>query len=221
MTSKLANDSRIDPRIKMIFGQATILAPTGNVKDRTELLAYEASEEGLAASASLTAMFNMVDNEYVAPSAGLITRTERFQSAPDGNWINIQYIRPDTAEALPCVYYIHGGGMAVMSCFDGPYRAWGRIIAARGVAVAMVDFRNCLRASSAPEVEPFPAERLRIRTEVGQGKQRQAQYRPQSYRRSWRKWRWQSDPCHGAKTQAGRRSWSDQGALCALPLYRR
>lgn len=157
MTSKLANDSRIDPRIKMIFGQATILAPTGNVKDRTELLAYEASEEGLAASASLTAMFNMVDNESVAPSAGLITRTERFQSAPDGNWINIQYIRPDTAEALPCVYYIHGGGMAVMSCFDGPYRAWGRIIAARGVAVAMVDFRNCLRASSAPEVEPFPA----------------------------------------------------------------
>jgi acetyl esterase/lipase len=47
--------------------------------------------------------------------------------------------------------------MMVMSCFDGMYRAWGKIIAARGVAVAMVDFRNCLRASSAPEVEPFPA----------------------------------------------------------------
>jgi acetyl esterase len=58
---------------------------------------------------------------------------------------------------LPCVYYIHGGGMAMMSCFDGMYRAWGRIIAAQGVAVAMVDFRNCIRASSAPEVEPFPA----------------------------------------------------------------
>jgi len=37
------------------------------------------------------------------------------------------------------------------------YRAWGKIIAAQGVAVAMVDFRNCLTASSAPEVEPFPA----------------------------------------------------------------
>ena len=28
---------------------------------------------------------------------------------------------------------------------------------AQGVAVAMVDFRNCLTASSAPEVAPFPA----------------------------------------------------------------
>jgi acetyl esterase/lipase len=37
------------------------------------------------------------------------------------------------------------------------YRAWGRIIAAQGVAVAMVDFRNCLMPSSAPEVAPFPA----------------------------------------------------------------
>ena len=58
---------------------------------------------------------------------------------------------------LPCVYYIHGGGMTTMSCYDGNYRAWGRIIAAQGVAVAMVDFRNAVRASSAPEVAPYPA----------------------------------------------------------------
>jgi len=58
---------------------------------------------------------------------------------------------------LPCVYYIHGGGMQSMSCFLGLYRSWGRIIAHQGVAVAMVDFRNCLMPSSAPEVEPFPA----------------------------------------------------------------
>jgi len=157
MTSKLNNDPRIDPRIKAIFGQTGDLVPTGNAKDRAEMLAYEASEEGLAAAAGLSAMFDMVDNEFVAPSAGLVIRTERFQSQPDGNWVNIQYIRADTDETLPCVYYIHGGGMMIMSCYDGLYKAWGRIIAARGVAVAMVDFRNCLRASSAPEVDPFPA----------------------------------------------------------------
>ena len=44
-----------------------------------------------------------------------------------------------------------------MSCFWGLYRAWGKIIASRGVAVAMVDFRNCLTPSSAPEVGPYPA----------------------------------------------------------------
>ena len=60
---------------------------------------------------------------------------------------------------VPCVYYIHGGGMAQMSCYDPNYKAWGRIIAhGNGVAVTMVDFRNrSVVASSAPEVEPYPA----------------------------------------------------------------
>ena len=43
------------------------------------------------------------------------------------------------------------------SCFQANYRAWGKIIAARGVAVAMVDFRNAVLPSSVPEVAPFPA----------------------------------------------------------------
>jgi acetyl esterase/lipase len=37
------------------------------------------------------------------------------------------------------------------------YQCWGRLIAHQGVAVAMVDFRNALVASSAPEVAPYPA----------------------------------------------------------------
>jgi len=47
--------------------------------------------------------------------------------------------------------------MQTMTCFNGMYRSWGRIIANQGVAVAMVDFRNCLLPSSASEVAPFPA----------------------------------------------------------------
>ena len=102
-------------------------------------------------------MLDALDNEFVAPSAGLATTEHKVVSSPDGNTINIRFIRPDTAETLPCVYYIHGGGMQTLSCYDGNYRAWGRIIAAQGVAVAMVDFRNAVRASSVPEIEPFPA----------------------------------------------------------------
>ena len=157
MASKLIEDPRIDPRIKAIFGAMPETAPLGDVSNREDLLAIEASEEGRAMAAAQKTMIDMVDNEAVAPSTGLIIRTERFRSSPDGNWINIQYIRPDTDETLPCVYYIHGGGMTVMSCYDGMYRAWGKIIAAQGVAVAMVDFRNALRASSALEVASFPA----------------------------------------------------------------
>ncbi len=157
MTSKIAGDSRIDPRIKAVFGAMPDAPSPGNVASREVLLEEENSAETKARVAAQTAMFAALDNDMVAPSAGLVVRTETFVSAPDGNTIKLQFIRPEGGERLPCIYYIHGGGMMIMSCFDGMYRAWGRIIAAQGVAVAMVDFRNSLRPSSAPEVAPYPA----------------------------------------------------------------
>jgi acetyl esterase len=157
MASKLASDPRIDPRIKAQFGAMPQLPPPGDVKDRAELLAEVNSAEGKARQAMRKTMLDAIDSEEVASSQGLSIKTVTFDSSPDGNQISIQYIRPKGEEVLPCVYYIHGGGMQVMSAFDGIYKAWGRIIAAEGVAVAMVDFRNCLEPSTAPEVEPFPA----------------------------------------------------------------
>jgi len=154
--SKLTEDPRIDPRIKAAMGMFPS-SSLSNVKDREELLAEVTKPEAVALREALTAGLNMFDNDEIAPSAGLSTTTHEFTSSPDGNTIKVQSIRPDNDDVLPCVYYIHGGGMQMMSCFDGMYRSWGRIIAAQGVAVAMVDFRNCLTPSSAPEVEPFPA----------------------------------------------------------------
>ena len=153
----IADDPRIDPRIKALFANLPPNPPARDAASREEMLAEEASPEGQARAAAQKTFIDMLDNEMVAPSAGLTTRTETFVASPDGNSVKIQFIRPKGREILPCVYYIHGGGMMSMSCFDGMYRAWGRIIAAEGVAVAMVDFRNCLRASSAPEVAPYPA----------------------------------------------------------------
>jgi len=157
MSSKIAQDPRIDPRIKAIFGAMPDTPSRGDVASREVQLEEENNPETKAQVAAQTAMFAAIDNDAVAPSTGLSVRTETFISTPDGNSIKLQFIRPEGSERLPCIYYIHGGGMAFMSCFDGMYRAWGRIIAAQGVAVAMVDFRNALRASSAPEVAPYPA----------------------------------------------------------------
>jgi acetyl esterase len=153
MASKLAEDPRIDPRIKEVFGTIE-LRSRGDVASREELMADEAFKAEIE---GLGAMLSSFNDETIAPSAGLSIRTERVVCIPDGNTINIQLIRPDNAARLPCVYYIHGGGMQFMSCYDGNYQAWGRIIAANGVAVAMVDFRNALYPSSVPEVAPFPA----------------------------------------------------------------
>lgn len=154
--SKLADDPRIDPRIKAMFGAFELPAPP-RYRSREELLALQTTPETKAEVASLQAFLDSMGGEEVASSKGLTIRTERFRSEPDGNTVNVQFTRLDSVERLACVYYIHGGGMLTQSSYDGNYQAWGRMIAACGVAVAMIDFRNALRPSSVPEVAPFPA----------------------------------------------------------------
>lgn len=154
--SKISEDRRIDPRLKEMFG-AMDTPPQPNASSREELLAVMNAPETVATNEALRSFLAAADNEQVAPSTGLEISTVSFESQPDGNSVNIQLIKPQSEEPLPCVYYIHGGGMMIMSCYDGNYKAWGRIIAQQGVAVAMVDFRNCVTPSSAPEVAPYPA----------------------------------------------------------------
>lgn len=154
--TKLLNDHRIDPRIKAVFGEYGAPAAS-DLLTREELIEFMHTPEAQAAVAADAQFFAEAVCEASAPSSGIIYETKTFISQPDGNEIKIQYIRPEGAGVLPCVYYMHGGGMATLSAFDPNYRGWGSIIAAQGVAVAMVDFRNSLLPSSAPEIAPFPA----------------------------------------------------------------
>jgi acetyl esterase/lipase len=157
VTNRIISDPRIDPRIKDIFGAMEPAPPLPDVASREQLLAEAATEEAVMQRKLFTDVLEMCDTEEIAPSAGLALSEYRVASQPDGNMINIRFVRPEGTEVLPCVYYIHGGGMQMLSCYEGNYRAWARIIAAQGVAVAMVDFRNALVPSSVPEVAPFPA----------------------------------------------------------------
>jgi len=152
----IANDPRLDPRIKAMLGAFPSMTQP-DATSREEMLAAASTPEAIAQRQMIVAMFDQADTEEVAPSKGLDVTEHAITSQPDGNTINLRFIRPTGSAALPCVYYIHGGGMASLSAYDGNYRAWGRIIAAQGVAVAMVDFRNCLTPSSCEEVAPFPA----------------------------------------------------------------
>ena len=154
MAIDITTDFRLDPRIRSIL-ELIPTTPLEDVASREELIADSNSPKAVAGREAFRAIHDACD--AAAPSAGLEVTSKRFVSEPDGNSVNLQIIRPESDERLACVYYIHGGGMATMSCFDGMYRGWGKHIATNGVAVIMVDFRNCLVASSAPEVEPFPA----------------------------------------------------------------
>ena len=152
----MQNDPRIDPRIKQIMSAMPPVVQE-DVTSRDQLLAEANTPEALQRQEQMEALFEMVDNEQVSPSTGLAISTHEYVSAPDGNTIKVQFIRPESQDKLPCVYYIHGGGMQNGSAFDALYRIWARVLAVEGLAVAMVDFRNAVTPSSAPEVEPFPA----------------------------------------------------------------
>jgi acetyl esterase len=156
MAYDVAADIRLDPRLKAILAGLPVESGR-DVSSREELLTEENSAAAKQAAELFRSFMELCDTDEAAPSAGLRVHTEKVVSAPDGNSINLQVIRPDNDETVACVYYIHGGGMAALSCYDGMYRGWGKIIAANGVAVVMVDFRNAVVPSSVPEVVPFPA----------------------------------------------------------------
>ncbi|MYD42763.1 MAG: alpha/beta hydrolase [Gammaproteobacteria bacterium] len=155
--ANIADDPRIDPRFKQMLLSFPELPNPGDAASREEMLAEANAPEALARSKQIEAVFEAADAEPIAPQAGITLSRRTAVSQPDGNIVNLQIIRPANEEVLPCVYYIHGGGMQSMSCYYGNYRAWGKIIASLGVVVVMIDFRNALTPSSVPEVEPFPA----------------------------------------------------------------
>ena len=139
MAYDIAGDVRLDPRIKAILAAVPAMAAK-DADSREAMLAEVNTPQALAAAEEFRQMVEMCDTEELAPSKGLHIHTEHIASAPDGNTINLQVIRPETDDTVACVYYIHGGGMMSLSCYDGMYRAWGKLIAAKD-----------------PEVAPFPA----------------------------------------------------------------
>ena len=156
MAYDVAADIRLDPRLKVLLAGIP-LEGSPDADSREAMVAEANSPAARQQAEAFRSFMDLCDTEEAAPSAGLRVHTEKVVSEPDGNTINLQVIRPDNDETVACVYYIHGGGMASLSCYDGMYRGWGKLIAANGVAVVMVDFRNCVVPSSVPEVAPFPA----------------------------------------------------------------
>lgn len=152
----IENDPRLDPRVKWALRNVPVTT-LGDVDSRETLLEISNSPKAIALRDKMDALYDTLDTEDVASSDGLVISVHEFVSAPDANTVKIRFVRPEGDAVVPCVYYIHGGGMQNGTAFGAMYRVWARVLAAQGVAVAMVDFRNCVTPSSAPETEPFPA----------------------------------------------------------------
>lgn len=81
---------------------------------------------------------------------------KRTLTAPgkDGYEIPLYIYRPAGATGpLPCVMYLHGGGMAVLDADNKVHRQWSRDLAATGLTVVTVGFRNAWTPAGP---NPFP-----------------------------------------------------------------
>jgi acetyl esterase/lipase len=152
-TTSLRTDPRADPRMVealAAFGlDAFAAAPdvTGDSPREDQLAMLAASETG----------FTQV---YDALFAGLppvegVTSEIITIPGPDGNELRLFVHRPtDATVPLPLVYEIHGGGMTIMSPESASYVRLRDELAATGVVVVGVDFRN---GAGAAGVHPYPA----------------------------------------------------------------
>ena len=147
----IATDPRLDPRARVMFeGMAQTaevpppIGPDAPVAEILELFsAFEA--EGLA-----------LHEEYAGlpPVEGVARRTEVIDGV-DGNAITLHIVEPAKREGLvPGIVHTHGGGMTFFTADDAPYVRWRDELAATGLVVVGVDFRN---AAGRLGNHPFPA----------------------------------------------------------------
>ncbi|MDT5017804.1 MAG: acetyl esterase [Mycobacterium sp.] len=76
------------------------------------------------------------------PDVEGVTTTTTTITGEDGNDITLFVSRPDQAGTLPALVHLHGGGMAIGSATDACYARAREYLAATGLVVVGVEFRN-------------------------------------------------------------------------------
>ncbi len=148
------NDPRIDPRLlkaMTAFGLDALAASPpldrrASVKSIAELL--------VAAEGGFEGLYEALPNELPGVTNQVTTTTQTITGL-DGNQVALHLTRPTKAEGpLPALLYTHGGGMTILKTLTKVHRQWCEDLAATGLVVVLIDFRN---AGGAAGLNPFPA----------------------------------------------------------------
>ena len=149
----LGADPRTDARLRPVLA-AVGLDGHG---DPLPMDATAPVEQLLALTDMAEPGFQELGNAMVGelPAIEGVERSTETITGVDGNEITLYVHRPAGAsEPVPGVLHIHGGGMAILTAADANYGYWRDEIAASGLVVVGVEFRNCA-GSLGPH--PFPA----------------------------------------------------------------
>lgn len=149
----LRDDPRADPRMIAAmepFGLANPPedSPVDGDTPIEALLEYvTAAEEGFEA------LFDALLGGL--PAIAGVTRSVEVIKGADGNDVTLYIHRPDGAGAsVPGVLHLHGGGMVLLEAAGAAYARWRDELAASGLIVVGVEFRN---GGGKHGAYPFPA----------------------------------------------------------------
>lgn len=152
----LGTDPRTDPRLAAALTQLGLAdqaaePPVNANSEVADCIAYST-----AAEQAWQTLFAMLGSQG-EPSNPVDVREETIKGR-GGNEIKL-YIHSPTghtsdSDPLPCVVHTHGGGMVILTAADANYSRWRSELAATGLVVVGVEFRN---AAGALGNHPFPA----------------------------------------------------------------
>ena len=149
----ISDDRRADPRMvaAMVPLGLHVAPPPSSVTAASsivELLAYCIEAEIASEAVRRTLGAN------TPPTTGVSSRAETITGV-DGNDITLYIHTPDGVDGpLPCIVHTHGGGMAILKASSPNYVKWRDDLAATGLVVIGVEFRN---AAGELGPHPFPA----------------------------------------------------------------
>jgi len=149
----LKTDPRADPRLVAAcapFALDVAPPPVPVTADSSlqDKLAYSAANE-----AGMEAVFTALFADL--PAMTNVERRIEVIKGVDGNDITLYIHTPKNVSGpLPCVYHTHGGGMVVLTAAGPTYVRWRDELAAQGMVVVGVEFRN---GAGKLGNHPFPA----------------------------------------------------------------
>lgn len=149
----LGLDPRSDPRMTKAFAPFGLDGRLPAVPLSVDAPLEERIAFATMSEEAMGAILNALGGDL--PAVGGVTTTETTIPGPDGNDIPLFVSTPDDADGpLPAVVHLHGGGMAIGSAADIGYMRIRESLAATGLVVVGVEFRN---SGGKLGPHPFPA----------------------------------------------------------------
>ena len=151
----LRTDPRLKPRLRAALAAFGLDAPAADApagcRDSMESLIAAVGQQ----DAGFEGLYAALPNDLPGDDDTDVTQSVETITGVDGNDIELRIYRPTGVTGpLPGAVYIHGGGMTILTPFSKVHQRWCADLAATGMVVIGVGFRNAYTAAG---LNPFPA----------------------------------------------------------------